>query len=181
MFTIKAVATFALTALTLVACSAGPEGNEEGTGSTESAVKSGGVDSSCSTDSNCNRGLVCDPICPIIPDHDHCEVVGGTCEPVCQRTKTQLEGTTFTSADDAHTITFNADGTFTQHDGCPTTGIHCDNIRLTQGTFSSNGTTVTLLASGGGRNTMSVESHCYEGLVDNSDGIDLYPAPAAAN
>ncbi len=188
MFTIKAVATFALTAITLVACSAGPEGNEaqEATGTTESAMSakgSGSLGQTCATDSSCNRGLVCDPICPIspLPGTFHCETIGNSCQPTCQRTPSELAGTSFSSVDGVHKITFTSKTEFSQTDGCPLTGIHCQNIKLTVGTYTSNGTTISLKSSLGARNTMSVESHCYEGLVDNSDGVELYLAPAAAN
>ncbi len=43
------------------------------------------------------------------------------------------------------------------------------------GTYTSNGTTITLTSTFGTKDTLTVESHCYEGLLDKTTGADLYP------
>ena len=179
MRAIKSAFAFAVSSLLLVACAASP-GASESTGEAAQAQTSGGaVGTTCMNDASCKSSLVCEPICPVIPGRPHCEIAGGTCEVACTRTSTSLSGSTFTSADGAHSITFTSGTAFSKTDGCPTTGIHCQNIRLETGKYASNGTTITLTPTVGAKSTLSVESHCYEGLLDNSDGVDLYPAPAA--
>ncbi|HEY1694621.1 MAG TPA: hypothetical protein VGG39_20765 [Polyangiaceae bacterium] len=177
MLSLRAIALSGLTALALVACGGvGSDGTED-TGSSQAAVTSGkgGVGTTCQTDSSCRSSLVCEPICPVIPGRPHCEIAGGTCEASCTRSGASLEGETFTSADGAHSITFSSPNEFSKTDGCSGT-IHCEHIELTTGTYSSNGTSVRLTSTTGAHDTLSVESHCYQGLLDESDGVDLYPA-----
>jgi hypothetical protein len=178
MRTFKALAALALTSLTLIACGSSPEASpqQESTSQSEAAVSSGGIGATCGNDSNCNRGLVCEPICPVIPGRPHCMIFGGTCEPTCTRWSTSLAGSTFTSTDGAHSITFDSATHFTKTDGCPQTGIHCNSIQLTTGTYVSYGTSISLRGDLGQRDTMAVEAHCYQGLLDANTGAELYPA-----
>ena len=173
MLPVRAIALSGLTSLLLVACGSAP-GASEDTAASQSAVTSA-TTTACQTDSSCGWHDVCEPICPVIPGREHCEIAGGTCQPVCTRTASSLSGQTFTSADAAHSITFTSATQFTKTDGCSGT-IHCEHVVLTKGTYTSTGTTVRLYASNGTRDTLSVESHCYEGLLDEGDGVDLYPA-----
>jgi hypothetical protein len=174
MINFKSFAALALASIALGACAA-PVDAESSASSAQASTAAGGVGSTCTADASCDRGLVCEPICPVIPNLEHCMIAGGSCEPSCSRSASSLAGETFTSADEAHSITFTGT-TFTKTDGCPNTGIHCMHIQQTQGTYSSNGTTITLYPTGGNpRDTLTVESHCYEGLVDKSDGVELWP------
>jgi hypothetical protein len=175
MRAIKSAFAFAVSSLLLVACAASP-GAAEATGETSQASSRGGaVGTTCTTDAACKSSLVCEPICPVIPGRAHCEIAGGTCEVACTRTSTSLSGSTFTSADGAHSITFSSATAFSKTDGCPNTGIHCENVALMTGTYTSNGTTITLTSTFGTKDTLTVESHCYEGLLDKTTGADLYP------
>jgi hypothetical protein len=178
MRTLHALAAVTVAAVTaLVGCGANPDGAQPTSTSSEAvtASKGGGVGSSCQTDSTCERGLVCEPICPVIPDHVHCDIAGGTCEASCTRSASSLDGQTFTSADGAHSITFTSARAYTKTDGCPDTGgITCEHIAISNGTFTSNGTTVDLVSTLGARDTLTVEAHCYEGLLDHGDNVDLY-------
>jgi len=119
---------------------------------------------------------VCNLHCPVIPGREHCEIAGGTCGERAELSSHELDGKSFVSVDGAHSIAFATGGTFTKLDGCPTTGIHCDHVQETTGTFTSNGTTIRLHISTGGSDTLTVEKHAYDGLFDNSDGIELYPS-----
>ena len=95
--------------------------------------------------------------------------------------RTGLHGKTFTSSDAAHSITFSANGTFEKTDGCAPNpgGVTCEYIELTKGTYasSSTGKTVKLTSTLGAVETLSVETHCYEGLHDPNTGAILYPSP----
>jgi hypothetical protein len=158
---------------TVIACASSPEGSDP-TGQTNAALTGSG--GTCSSDASCRSPLVCDLHCPVIPGREHCEIAGGTCSARCELSSRELDGTSFASTDGAHSIAFATGGKFTKLDGCPTTGIHCDHIQETTGTFTSNGTTIRLKPSSGGSDTVTVEEHCYDGLFDNSDGVELYPS-----
>jgi hypothetical protein len=174
----KALAAIVVTSTAVLACGS-PPASEGSTEASQAALSGGGVGASCGTDSSCNRGNVCEPICPVIPGRIHCEIAGGTCEPTCTRGGASLSGETFTSLDGAHSVTFNSSSSFTKTDGCPTTGIHCNHIQLTQGVYFSDGTTIYLEGNTGSFDTLSVEAHCYQGLVDDATSVELYPvAPA---
>jgi len=140
-----------------------------------------GTGHACSTDSSCVSGDVCEPHCPVSPGRGHCEIAGGTCESRCTRSTTSLHGETFTSSNGAHSITFAANGTFSKTDGCDPApgGVTCHHIQLTTGTYksSSTGKTITLTPAVGSAQTLSVETHRYEGLLDHTTGQQLYPSP----
>jgi hypothetical protein len=158
---------------TIVACASSPESSDP-TGETTSALT--GAGGNCSTDANCKSSLVCDLHCPIIPGREHCEIAGGTCSARAELTTRELVGTSFASTDGAHSIAFASGDKFTKLDGCPNTGIHCEHIQETTGTFTSNGTTIRLKISTGGSDTLTVDPHAYNGVLDNSTGVELYPS-----
>ena len=174
---IKALAAFAFTSLTVVACGA-PEGSEAPVDSNSSALRGGGLGANCTGDTTCRSGLVCDAHCPIIPGRAHCEIAGGVCAPKCSETGDTLAGKSFASLDGAHTITFLTSTTFHKVDSCPTTpgGIHCNHIGIADGTYTSNGTTIAITSTLGAKDSFTVEPHCYDGLVDTQTGIELYPS-----
>jgi len=172
MLTFKTIAALSLTSLAVVACGATPDASEA-TESSQAAL--GQPVTMCMTDANCGKGLVCDPICPSVPGRAHCEIAGGTCEPICNRPASSLAGTTFTSADGAHSVQFTSETKFVKTDGCPTTGVHCEHIQQSTGTYVSDGSKIWLDASVGSSDTLAVESHCYAGLYDNGNGVELYP------
>ena len=176
---IKALAAFAFTSLTIVACGA-PEGSEapaDSTGVTSSALKGGGLGASCAGDTTCRSGLVCDAHCPVIPGRPHCEIAGGVCAPKCSETGSTLAGKSFTSLDAAHTITFLTATTFHKVDSCPNNGgIHCQHIAVADGTYVVSGSSIATTSTLGAKDTFTVEPHCYDGLVDTQNGIELYPS-----
>jgi hypothetical protein len=195
MFTLKtlpALAVLALGSLALVpACAvaqADSADNVNGADSADDTDAEEGVTAealsraakACTTDATCESGFECAPHCPIIPGRLHCELVGGTCAARCTRSSASLHGQTFASSDAAHSITFAANGTFQKTDGCDPGpgGITCNHIELTKGTYasSSTGKTVKLTSNLGTVETLSVETHCYEGLHDPGTGAILYPA-----
>ncbi len=184
MSTFKALHALALVSfgsLLFAACAVTPAEDEvDGDDATTSAAVVR-AKKACLADTACVTGDVCDLYCPIIPGRFHCEIAGGTCEPRAMRTTASLHGETFTSSDGAHSITFAANGTFKKTDGCdPIPGhVTCDHIELTTGTYasSSTGKTVKLTTSLDTTDTLSVETHCYEGLHDPSSGAVLYPSP----
>lgn len=119
---------------------------------------------------------MCNAFCPIIPGRVHCDIAGGVCAPRCTQTGDTLNGKSFASLDGAHSITFEST-TYRKTDGCPNTGgIHCDHIVLSTGTFQSSGTTISLTSSLGAHDRLTVEPHCYDGLLDQSDHVQLYPS-----
>jgi hypothetical protein len=158
----------------IIACASSPESSDPTGQTSESALT--GKGGSCNADSSCKSSLVCNPHCPSIPGRAHCEIAGGTCGDRCELTSHDLAGTSFASTDGAHSLSFETDGTFVKLDGCANTGIHCNHIQRTTGTFSSTGTTIHLKLDLGGSDTVSVEKHCYQGLLDNSTGVELYPS-----
>jgi hypothetical protein len=178
---VHALAAFALTSMTLVACGA-PEGSEASTDSASAEALSsksglGALGASCNTGTTCRTNLVCDLHCPVIPGRLHCEIPGGVCAPKCTETSDRITGKSFASTDGAHSITFETSTTFRKTDGCAQTGgIHCNHIQLTTGTYRATGTTVTLHADLGGKSTLAVEPNCYDGLLDTTTRAELYPS-----
>jgi hypothetical protein len=174
---IKALAALAITSLTLVACGA-PEGSEAPTDQASSALSGkGGLGANCAGDATCSGSLVCDAHCPVIPGRPHCEIAGGVCAPKCTESGHTLNGKTFTSLDGAHTITFESTSTYHKVDSCPTTGtIHCNHIAVADGTYVASGSTIALTSTLGAHDTLDVEPHCYDGLLDTQNNVELYPA-----
>ena len=172
------ITTLVLTSFTALALNAqdGQEEPSEAVSAPGTEFSRSGPGSSCLDDSDCGGALVCDAYCPVIPGRVHCDAVGGTCEPRCEETGSSLKGKTFTSADGAHSITFTSSTTYQKTDGCPNTGgIHCNHIVLSTGTFFATGEKVLLTSDQGAHDTLTVEPHCYDGLLDEQDGVELYP------
>jgi hypothetical protein len=188
---VHALAALALGSLTVLACAAPTDATESAEATAQSSEALTGTGGSCTRDSRCVAGDVCDLYCPVslLPGHFHCEIAGGSCRPAATQTVPGLGGQTFTSIDGAHNITFtystDADpihdtattATFRKTDGCPQTGIHCNAIRLTTGTYSLDrtGKVVTLTSDLGGSDSLQVLAHPYDGLVDTGTSAQLYP------
>lgn len=137
----------------------------------------GGLGANCLSDANCGGDLVCNAFCPVIPGRVHCDIAGGLCEPRCVQTGDTLSGKSFASLDGTHSITFESKTTYRKTDGCPNTGgIHCEHITLSTGTFKSNGTRISLTSDQDAHDTLKVEPHCYDGLLDEADHVQLYPS-----
>ena len=153
-----------------------PEGSEAPVDSSSSALRGGGLGANCTGDATCRGNLVCDAHCPVIPGRPHCEIAGGVCAPKCSETGDTLAGKSFASLDGAHKITFQNATTYDKVDSCPTTGIHCNHIAVADGTFVAGGASIALTSTLGAKDTLTVEPHCYDGLVDTQNGVELYPA-----
>jgi hypothetical protein len=171
---VHAFAALTFSSIAVIACGAPDGSTEPGVESSSAALT---VTKACLSDSQCSAGAVCDMACPVIPGRVHCNIAGGTCQPRCVENAPDLAGKTFTSADGAHSITFTSTTSFTKTDGCSTlpNGARCKHIQLTTGTFASTGTSIELFGDLGSKDTLIVDPHCYEGLLDKS-GVELYPA-----
>jgi hypothetical protein len=174
------IAAVAVSSFAVLACGASPEASEANAQTSEavqSAAATGGLNAACGTDSSCRVGLVCDLHCPLIPNKPHCNIAGGTCQPVCELFSSDLTGKTFTSSDGVHSITFTSSTQFSKTDGCTPlpNGAHCQHIVLTTGSYTSYGTSIALHAANGTRDTLAVDTHCYDGLLDEASNVNLYP------
>jgi len=167
--------------LALAACGAPAGSAPEDTGVSSAALTlpegnaTAAAGSFCWTDSDCASPLACDAYCPVIPGRSNCLIGGGRCEAACVRSAETLSGSTFTSADGLHSVAFTSSTAFTKTEACPTTGIHCEYTLIEHGTYSVSNATVTLTAPGN-TVTLTVNPHCYDGLLNVGIGVELYPA-----
>lgn len=174
---VHALAVLAFTALTGAAQGAPANSAAPVDATSSPALCRGGLGANCTSDATCGDDLVCNARCPVIPGRPNCKIAGGVCAPRCMATAKALSGKSFKSLDGTHAITFESPTTYRKTDGCPTTGgIHCDHIVLTTGTYRANGERIWLTPNQGARATLTVEPHCYDGLLDPSDNTQLYPA-----
>ena len=165
------VAALALSSLPLVV-----HGSPAAPPASAAPAGKGGTGASCMGDAECGGKLVCDASCPVIPGRIHCDIAGGVCEPRCTQTGSSLNGKSFASLDGVHSIQFESPSTYRKTDGCAKTGtVQCHHIVVSTGTYRASGATISLTSSQGAHDTLKVEPHCYDGLLDTSDHIELYP------